>query len=176
MKSQRTPNAWSCLPTALAIAMDKPIEEIIEMIGHDGSEKTHPDLDYPYCHRGFHHQEMIEVALRQGVATTMIEKVPCALPKEDKNVNAFTHQDLKMFHPCGEPALLRFDRHLYNSIGWIDCRTRSGLGHALAYEGGGDRATIYDPQGDLFIYRGSESAKNHGFVFVNLYRLDWMAG
>jgi len=172
---QHSPNDWSCLPTAVAMALGVSVDELLEVIGHDGSEVTHPQLDAPACYRGFHPQEMIEAALRRGRATTMIEKVPCALPKDDKNVNAYTHQDLKMFHPCGEAAPERFDRHLFVSNGWIDCRTRSGQGHALAYTGEGATANIYDPGGDVFVYQGSESATNHGFVFVNLYRLDDLA-
>jgi len=172
---QTTPNEWSCLPTAVAMAIGVPLADLLEELGHDGSEVTHPNLDPPACYRGFHPQEMLEFCLRRGTATTMIEKVPCALPKEDKNVNAFTHEDLKMFHPLGEPAVERFDRHLFLSDGWIDCRTRSGLGHAVAYEGGGKHATIFDPNGDTFSYRGPDSAKNHGLTFVNLYRLDEMS-
>ena len=40
---QRSPNAWSCMPTAFAMAVNAPVEDLILSIGHDGSEKTWPD-------------------------------------------------------------------------------------------------------------------------------------
>ncbi len=72
MKLQQQPNRWSCMPTALAMLLDRPVEMIINQIGHDGSDKIWPDKPEPNCYRGFNIQELIRVADSYGYALTPI--------------------------------------------------------------------------------------------------------
>lgn len=39
MLLQKSPNSWSCFPTAFAMALDLPVEELIAELGHDGSSE-----------------------------------------------------------------------------------------------------------------------------------------
>ena len=173
MLSQKNPNAWSCLPTAFASVLNVPVELMIAQIGHDGSEITHAGLPEPLKRRGFHPQECIEVCMRDGMAVTQIEVNPCAVPAE---AGAYLGRGVtpKMFSTItGESCQNRFERHLFNSRGVIDCRTRFGRGHALAYEGYETFATISDPiDGEIFTYRRVQDAAMMGLYFVSLFRLD----
>lgn len=64
MYNQVQPNAWSCLPTAFATATSIQVQEIIELIGHDGSEILFPALSEPKCRRAFHPQEVTKALLQ----------------------------------------------------------------------------------------------------------------
>lgn len=71
---QQQPNVWSCVPTCFAMLLDIPVETIIEEVGHDGSEIIFPDLEEPYCRRGFTQQEMLDVCWKHGYAIVEITK------------------------------------------------------------------------------------------------------
>src|SRR4051812_46325565 len=73
---QKTPNKWSCVPTAFAICLDIPVEKIIEEIGHDGSNIIFPHLTEPLCRRGFHLQELFKVCHNHGYAVTQFDVDP----------------------------------------------------------------------------------------------------
>jgi hypothetical protein len=172
MLSQKNPNAWSCLPTAFASVLNLDVTLVIAQIGHDGSEVTHAGLPEPLKRRGFHPQECIEVCMRDGLAVTQIEVNPCAVPTSQGVLTVMG--ELKMFSTItDETCEDRFERHLFNSRGVIDCRTRAGLGHALAYEGYETFAMISNPiDGEVFTYRKSSDATTKGLYFVSLLRLD----
>lgn len=53
MKLLRQPNNWSCLLTSAAMVLDKPYEELIKVLGHDGSDILWPNLQEPYRRRAF---------------------------------------------------------------------------------------------------------------------------
>lgn len=55
---------------------------IFKQIGHDGSEIVWPDLKEPLCRRGFHVQELVDVALKFGVALVEIEGDPATIAGE----------------------------------------------------------------------------------------------
>ena len=67
------PNAWSCLPTSFAMAIGYPVEDLITLIGHDGSPIQWPQFPEPKCRRGFHHQECVSAVWNLGFATTQFE-------------------------------------------------------------------------------------------------------
>ncbi len=73
MKIQKQPNMWSCLPTAFAMVLDIPVNQVIQEIGHDGSEITWPELIEPFKRRSFHLQEMSKVCLSKNLNITVIE-------------------------------------------------------------------------------------------------------
>lgn len=74
MKLQKQPNNWSCVPTAFAMVLDIPVEEIILKIGHDGSRITYPTYPEPNCRLGFSPHELFTVCLELGYACTPIMK------------------------------------------------------------------------------------------------------
>ena len=70
MLLQKQPNSWSCLPTAFAMVMDLPVEELILATGHDGSAEL-----WERYHQSWHIQEIILAALKLGFATTELHDV-----------------------------------------------------------------------------------------------------
>lgn len=123
------PNRWSCLPTAFAIILHRYPCEIIEFLGHDGSEIIWPDLEEPYCRRAFHIQEMYWYALTQGYVFTPIEPRPCILPTGAK----------EMFEV---PLLLDFESLLHSTVGVL-VGEHEGHRHAVAWDG----EKVLDPMG-----------------------------
>ena len=71
---------WSCLAESAAMALGISYEELIEAVGHNGSTIIFPELPDPGCRRGFHMQEIIDVAIKKGFAVTPIEPLPCSTP------------------------------------------------------------------------------------------------
>lgn len=76
-------NAWSCLPTAFAMALDVLPKEIMECCGHDGSEIIWPDLPEPRCRRAFSIHEMIDYCLSQLVYPVEIDANPSYGPDDE---------------------------------------------------------------------------------------------
>lgn len=66
MQYQRSPNRWSCLATAFAMACRTNVNVFMSLVGHDGSDIMFPDLDDPLCRRSFHIQECIWAAMDCG--------------------------------------------------------------------------------------------------------------
>ncbi len=121
MLLQKQPNEWSCLITAFAIALNEPLEKLLDMIGHDGSEDIHPHLSIPYCKRSFHIQEIIDVGFELGYAIIQIDLE--LVQSVDGNVwsAGFLHQ--------------RFAQYLTNYIGVLTGIGREGKPHAVAWNG-----------------------------------------
>lgn len=46
--------------------LNVPKDEIIKLSGHDGKEIIYPDLDKPWCYRGWHIREMQDIAYKYG--------------------------------------------------------------------------------------------------------------
>lgn len=166
MIPQKSPNSWSCLLTAFSIALQVPIENLINMIGHDGSEVTHAGLPEPLNRRGFHPQELIKVCLEQNLSATYIEMIPLSVPKYSSNV----YYQPRIFDTGNWNW---FRKNLFSTNGVIECRTAVGSGHAMAYEGQKIYADIYDPSGGKeFQLYTLEDAEQRDRFFVALWRLD----
>lgn len=60
----KQPNRWSCLPCAAAMATGQSFLDILELIGHDGSEMIDPEAGDPAGRRAFDVQEVIYALLR----------------------------------------------------------------------------------------------------------------
>ena len=76
MKLQRTKGLWTCLPASFATLLGLTLDEMLQQIGHDGSEVVFEGLPDPECRRAFHPQEMIDVCESHGYAVTPIEARP----------------------------------------------------------------------------------------------------
>jgi len=136
MKLITQPNAWSCTFAALAMVFDCTIKEIIDYVGHDGSEILNT-LPEPACRKGLHIQEGIDVANVFGLSMTPIEAQPVQLNSEQ---HEFDLTKWGMF-PTTED---RFRFYLDYNIGIIVGKARKHW-HTVAWDG-----VIYDPQGRIY--------------------------
>lgn len=125
MKLQRSPNCWSCTITAFAMVLDADVRQLVDMVGHDGGEIFWPGLPDPQRRRGFHIQEMIDVADAFGYSVTPFEAKPLSggPGKEPKAVT------LK------EPPVERLRRYMKDWVGVINGWTLKGIGHSVAWSG-----------------------------------------
>lgn len=126
MRHQTQPNSWSCIATAFATVLDLDVQDVFRRVGHDGSEIV---AGQQPVRRGFHVQELIDVAWGWGCAVTRIDM----LPQSDGT------PPWPISFPEGNEQ--RFARYVKNTQGVLLCRTLSGRGHALV----NDYGCIYDP-------------------------------
>ena len=114
------------MPLAFAMALEIPVVELLEELGHDGSELVFPNLPEPACRRGFHIQELVHVALRHGFALTPVELFPVLESADGKQTQTVLYRDnnWKRF-----ADILAASRGLINGAGF---RFR----HMVAYDQG----------------------------------------
>jgi hypothetical protein len=74
-----------CLLYAFAMALDHPVQQIIDYLEHDGMEVVFPHAPKPQCYRGFHHQEFVDYCLWHGIHAIMVEGLPCLGYRNDKH-------------------------------------------------------------------------------------------
>lgn len=162
MKALKSPNSWSCLPTAFAIALEVPLDAVLAILGHDGSEERFPSLDGPRSRRGFHLQELVRMCLDDGIAATLIEMLP-----------AITPFDKPVPYGSEEGEIEWFFQNLRDSEGILESRNPTGNGHALAYSGHGDCIEVCDPHsGATFHIDDLTDLEKRGLFVFNLWRLD----
>jgi hypothetical protein len=135
MHLQIKPTKWSCTPTAFAMAMDVLVTDLIDWIGHDGSEIISPSWPEPQCRRGFHPQECIRWAIKQGLTVTPIEVFPSI--RTDSIPFVINYGD----------NWDEFDNCIKSSRGVLTGQGRR-CGHAVAFENG----QIYDPDGYIYTW------------------------
>lgn len=133
MNLQRQPNKWSCLPTAFAMVLNLPVEDVILIIGHDGSDKLFGNQEEPYCRRSFHIQELIDVSLKHGYAVTEI------LPNSYLEV-------MDEVIDVQEFGADRMEDYLQNYSGVLIGREGRRIPHAVAWDG----VDILDPNGTVY--------------------------
>ncbi len=86
MNHQRKPNEWSCAITALAMALDIPVGDVVAEAGHNGGKIIFPHLTEPQCRQGFHFQELVMLAWQHGFAMTPIELFPRLLSTDETHI------------------------------------------------------------------------------------------
>ena len=86
---EKSPNGWSCLPTAFAIVLGVPVKNIIDFLNHDGSEVLWPNLPEPRCRRSFHVQEVINYCLANNYAVTESHRMLGLRPIGTNDVKTF---------------------------------------------------------------------------------------
>lgn len=125
---------YQCVAASFAMVMDITIEEVFELVGHNGLDKILDGIPVPACYRGFHPQEFVDLMLDEGYSLTMIELDPC-----------MTHGSQIVSHG----ALLGEDRFylsLAHGDGVIFGSVEPGnRGHAVAWNA--EEQKIYDPRG-----------------------------
>lgn len=68
MRHIRQPNPWTCGPCALAMAIDRPLHNVILAAGHDGTVEGRPV--------GYTEADLTLAALRLGYATVRLPLAP----------------------------------------------------------------------------------------------------
>lgn len=119
------------MPTAFAIALDVPVQELINIIGHDGSEILFPEDPEPFCRRGFHPQEIIDVCLLKQFGVIAIHNQPVS--------------ELKSGMYTVPVSSERMPYYLENYSGVLTGIGYTGQPHAVAWG-----AKIYDPNGLIY--------------------------
>ena len=133
MNLQRQPTRWSCLPTAFAMVLNLPIEDVILIIGHDGSDILFPNQEEPYCRRSFHIQELIDVSLKHGYSVTeILLNSYLEVMNETVDVQEFGAD--------------RIEDYLQNYTGVLIGREGTRIPHAVAWDG----IDILDPNGTVY--------------------------
>jgi hypothetical protein len=145
------------MPLSFAMALDIPVADVIDAVGHDGSKILFPNLPEPACRQGFHIQELIHVALNQRCSVTPIELFPVL-------GSADLRQTTTILYPTGNWNL--FNSTIENSCGVIDGQGYR-FGHMVAY----DHGQIFDPKG--FVYRYTRlAAEAYNFYTRCAWRID----
>lgn len=114
------------------MAVDVPLDRVLELVGHDGSEIVWPNLRDPQRRRSFHSQELIHAAHELGYSVTPFESLPSSLPAEGES-------------PLDVDVASRFEKVLYGSEGVLTGIGKSGMRHAVAWDG----AEILDPSDSI---------------------------
>lgn len=129
------PNAWSCLPTAAAMVMGVLPKDVIDTIGHDGSEIIFPDEEEPFNRRGFHVQEIVDVLLEQLFIPVWIDARVCLFSESGGSylLRSINHAE-------------RFSRHVHNTHGILLGTHATEGGHAVAW----DMEMCLDPRGQKY--------------------------
>lgn len=161
MKLQVKPRRWQCAVTALAMALDMPVAELIERLGHDGGQIVFPDLPEPACRRGHNIYEVIQVAVDLGYAVTPIPLRAAVTPANNPQRQVVIGTDSENWS--------RFTRQLHASQGVIEC-FGPRLYHLLAY----DRGHIFDPDGEEYPY-SREACEQRNLATYCLWRVDRIA-
>lgn len=149
---QTKPNRWSCSITAAAMALNIPVAQLIERLGHDGSEVVFPELPEPACRRGFHSQEIIHLAWGLGCTVTPIELFPMIAPSSGGG-------SVPVFFD-GDQAnnWQRFNNIIDNTEGVLEGAGKA-CRHAVFYTYG----MIYDPDGKPIYGFSKEACIKHDF-------------
>ena len=147
-KLQIKPNRWSCSVTALAMTLETPVQQIIDEIGHDGSQIIYPDLPEPMCRRGFHPQELITIAWQHGCCVTPFELFPSICPASD-HYDSVIVEFVDNWH--------RFVSLIKSEMGILEGTGRR-CRHAVHF----NKGIIFDPDGQQYTY-SKESCEQRGF-------------
>jgi hypothetical protein len=151
MRLQKATNNWSCLLDSFAMALDVPVENLIEYFGHDGTDICSTDKRF---RRGFHIQECIEYCLVNGFSCTEIQLAFASVPFVGSN-DLYTPYETAYY-------LERFDKWLANTsqgvlTGLIQHPgIADHVGHAVAWDG----SSIYDSRGYIYPFK---SAMNYSY-------------
>lgn len=121
------------------MALDIPVDDAVDFIGHDGSDVVFPELTEPKCRRGFHSQELVELAIRYGIFPTPFQ----VLPTLRSECGQFSHA----MYPYTIPRFALFQGIIESTRGVLE-GTGITCHHAVAY----DRGKIFDPDGQEFPY------------------------
>ena len=76
MRFVKQPNRWSCAAAATASLLDLPLQQVLDGLGHDGSEIIDPNARFPTCYKGYPMEEIIDYCLTEGVGLVQLSAMP----------------------------------------------------------------------------------------------------
>jgi hypothetical protein len=149
------------------MALDLLTWQFHELAGHDGSRVVFEHLPDPLCRRGFHINEAVVVALNLGYSATPVELMPQIASTPVAGAAQQTVLALHGRFPTEARNQATFDVLIQTRQGVIECRTRSGNWHAVAFETG----SIYDPDGREFEY-STAACEKRGLFTTRLWIIE----
>jgi len=120
-----------CLIYATAMLLGASPEWVEESLGHDGSEVWWPELGIPWCQRGVHMQEILDIVEASGSLLICYQLMPTSVP-----IDGGTRKTI--WEP--EYAMKRFSLILELGPGIVITDR-----HACAWDG----SLVYDPNGRI---------------------------
>lgn len=135
MELIQAPN--QCLIGSFAMAMNTTVNTLCELIGHDGMEKI-SDEPEPWCYRGHHPTEVIEIGEHVDRHIVTVELFPMIQRKDGRIENVPMKDDIgERIRRCRDAGT--------NAV--FAGQTERGTGHAVAW----DWVTrqYYDPAGAI---------------------------
>lgn len=133
MQLLQQPNRWSCLITSAAMVLDCRTGDLIDRLGHDGSQILWPTEPEPLCRKGFQIEEIQYLALRYGRLFAEFMPKLCYAPKPDRT-----------------PHWLNFENDYHNVLkiaNGIMLGTYYGSDNAHAVAWNAKDEVIHDPAG-----------------------------
>lgn len=152
MLNQVQPNNWSCLPTAFSTVTGIPLSNLLDEIGHDGSEIVFPNSPDPLSRKAFHPQECL----------IAIYKIYLKNPELQKRYFSLISNELVCHNPDSDDLYIKeypqelFNLFLQNHNGVIIGEIHGKM-HAAAWDR--VRQAALDPNG--FIYPISKYTIHH---------------
>jgi hypothetical protein len=146
------------------MALDIPVSDVFDMIGHTGREIVFADLPEPICRRGHHVQEVIDVALRRGFSVTPIELYPVLAPAPKPGGISLPDHRLEVVRFADNWQ--RFTIAIALGKGVITGQGRN-CPHAVAF----DHGNIFDPDGKLYRYC-RETCEREGFYTQCVWQIN----
>lgn len=156
------------------MALDVPAESLLAEIGEGWQTIAFPGLPVPYCFRGVHVQELIQAALRRGLAVTPIELFPQVAAPHVNPQTRTPYPDVTVFYGQSEDqnwsifndVVIKHRGVLTGTLAPLGFQ-RMQRGHAVAFEKG----VICDPDGEAYLYT-VQTCADHNFYPNCAYRID----
>lgn len=142
------------------MVLDIPVADLMEAIGHDGSEIVFSGAEEPRCRRGHHVQECVEQCLKRGYAASRIELFPVLKPYEDSQRRFIVPRGR------GDNNWTYFTNQIQTSRGVLEGSGKH-CEHAVVY----DHGRIIDPDGGSYKY-STDECERRGFYGKHLWRVD----
>jgi hypothetical protein len=116
VRLQVQPNRASCLLTSFAMCIDRQIEELFEILGHDGTEILYSECPVPFCYRGFTHEDIYFLCEKLDFKMYLVSKSVSIYDGEKLITRPNPH--FKHIHTCSCNAIVESNTH---AVAWDGC-------------------------------------------------------
>jgi len=140
------------------MALDIPVEDAVRLVGHGGGAIVFPELNEPMCRRGFHQQELVELAIRFEVYPVPYQLFPCTRSECGRYTYTLHARDWRV-----SERRKAFHELIANTHGVLEGKGES-CHHAVAY----DHGRILDPDGQEFQF-SLKNCEAQGFYGKQLW-------
>ncbi len=129
MKLQTNPNNWACVAASFAMALDMPVERLIILAGHDGSQV----IFGAGGRSGFHPEEFFMLMGDAGFACMPFNVQPTRTDG----------YEIRNVYPCTAQERRNVQTFMDGRVGVVTGTNAKGRGHAMAWDG----EYFFDPAG-----------------------------